>query len=242
MNRLLFIIIYLISPYVIWAQTLILEDNDSTVWSEYHDGKQWGYRNIDGLIVGMSNQEFEDDYGEYYQIGILISNNRDSVFTFDPENVFAELLSNKGKTTTLEVYTNEKLQKKIKRAQTLAMVLYGVASGLNAASAGYSTTYSTSYTNGYASNSINRTYNANAAYQSNMASNMQMQALEKSMNNDRTIIEQGYLKLNTVNPGNTIVGYMNIKHKKGKRLLVLLNVGNSEFSYTWDIEKKKKAK
>ncbi len=62
------------------------------------------------------------------------------------------------------------------------------------------------------------------------------------MDNDRAIIEKRYLKLNTINPGDAIVGYMNIKHKKGKRLLVSLNVGECEFSYLWDVEKKKNAK
>lgn len=241
MNRLLCIIIFLVSPYVTCAQTFNTENSDS-VWIEYHDGIQWGYQDIDNLIVGMSNQEFKDDYGKYYQVGFFIHNNRDSAVTFDPERVYADLLSNKGDTILLEVYTHEKLQKKIKRTQTWAMALYGLSAGLNAASAGYSTSYSTTYSNGYAYTSINRTYNANAAYQANMMSNMQMQALGKSMEDDRKIIEQGYLKLNTVNPGDAIVGYMNIKHKKGKQILVSLKIGECEYSYLWDVDKKKKSK
>ena len=239
MKRLLQIILFFLGPLITWAQSFISEECDTTALIEYHDGQQWVYRDNNGLIVGLTNHEFKDDYGKYYQIGIFISNNRDTALTFDPERVFADLLSNKGDTISLEVYTNEKLQKKIKRSQTWAMVLYGLSAGINAASAGYTTTYSTSYSNGYAYTSINRTYNANAAHQANMASNMQMQELGKSMDNDRAIIEKGYLKQNTINPGDAIVGYMNIKHKKGKRLLVSLNFDDCEFSYLWDVEKKK---
>ncbi len=71
---------------------------------------------------------------------------------------------------------------------------------------------------------------------------MQMQTLKNMMDNDREIREQGYLKLNTIHPGEAIVGYMNIKHKKGKELLISLNVGDRVFSYLWDVEKKKKNK
>ncbi len=177
-----------------WAQTFLSEENDTTALIEYHDGQQWVYRDNDGLIVGLSNHEFKDDYGKYYQIGIFISNSRDTVLTFEPEKVFADLLSNKGDTISLEVYTNEKLQKKIKRAQTWAMALYGLSAGINAASAGYSTTYSTSYSNGYTYTSINRTYNANAAEQANMATNMQITNIreidgQRQSNNRKEIFE-----------------------------------------------------
>ncbi len=242
MNRLILILSFLVCPYIMWAQTFISK-NDSTAVVEYNDGKQWVYRNIDGLTVGMSNEEYKDDYGKFYQISLFISNSRDSTLTFHPEGVFAELLSDKGDSISLEVYTNEKFQKKIKKAQTLAMVLYGLSAGINAASAGYSTTYTTSYSpNGFAYTSINRTYDANAAQKANMESNMQMQTLKNMMDNDREIREQGYLKLNTIHPGEAIVGYMNIKHKKGKELLISLNVGDRVFSYLWDVEKKKKNK
>lgn len=225
-----------------WAQTFISE-NDTTSFVEYNDGKQWAYRNIDGITVGMTNEEFKDDYGKYYQVVFFISNNQDSTLTFNPEEVFADLLSNKGDTISLEVYTNEKFQKKIKKAQTWAMALYGFSAGLNAASAGYTSTYSTSYSlNGYAYTSINNSYDANAAYQANMAANMQLQTLGDRMKSNRTVREQGYLKLNSIHPGDAIIGYMNIKHKKGKQLLVSINIGAQTFSYLWDVEKKKKKK
>lgn len=123
------------------------------------------------------------------------------------------------------------------------MILYGFSAGLNAASAGYTTTYSTSYSpNGYAYTSINNSYDANAAYQANMAANMQLQTLGDRMKSDRAVREQGYLKLNSIHPGDAIIGYMNIKHKKGKQLLVSINIGARTFSYLWDVEKKKKKK
>ena len=242
MNRLILIISYFVSPLIIWGQTFISE-NDTTAITEYIDGKQWVYRNIDDLVVGMSTEEFKDDYGKYYQVGFYVSNYRDSTLTFNPEYVLAHLLSNKGDTISLEVYSNEKFQKKIKKAQRWAMALEAFSAGLNNASAGYSTTYSTSVSNnGNIYSSVSRTYNPSIAYQANMATNMKMQTLKEKMDNDRKVSEQGYLKLNTIHPGDAIVGYMNIKHKKGNILFITLKIGDSNFSYSWDVEKKKKKK
>lgn len=222
------------------AQSFIQEAND-TITIEYNDGEQWVYRNVGDIIVGMTNKEVKDDYGKYYQIGIFINNCTESTMTFNPEDVFADMLSNKGDTVALEVYTHEKYQKKIMKNQMWTMALYGFSAGLNAASAGYSTTYSTSYSpNGYAYTSVQRTYDANAAFQANMAANMQIQTLGKMMENDRLVRKQGYLKINTIHPGDAIAGYMNIKHKKGKTLLVNVRIGDREYLYSWDITKKKK--
>lgn len=117
-NRLFLIISFFLSPYIMWAQKFISE-NDTISFVEYHDGKQWVYRNIDSITVGMANEEIKDDYGKYYQVGLFISNNQDSTLTFNPEEVFADLLSNKGDTISLEVYTNEKFQEKIKKKSSM---------------------------------------------------------------------------------------------------------------------------
>lgn len=114
MNRLFLILSIIVNPYIGWAQEFISE-NDTTAFVEYNDGKKWIYRNIDGITVGMANEEFKDDYGNFYQIGLYISNNQDSTLTFNPEEVYADLLSNKGDTIPLEVYTNEEFQKKTEK-------------------------------------------------------------------------------------------------------------------------------
>ena len=54
------------------AQTFIQSDSDSTVVTEYNDGKQWAYRKIKDFVVGLTSYESKDDYGKYYQINIFI--------------------------------------------------------------------------------------------------------------------------------------------------------------------------
>lgn len=132
------------------------------------------------------------------------------------------------------------IKKKIKRSQAWAMALYGISAGINAGTAGYSTSYSTSYSsNGYAYTTITNHYDANAAYQANVASTNQMLTLGQMMDNDRTIREQGYLKTTTIYPDEAIIGYMNIKRKKGKILIVNIPIGDYIYTFKWDVNRKK---
>ena len=87
------------------AQTFIKADNDTTVMSEYNDGRIWAYRQIGDFVVGMTNCEAKDDYGWYYQIAIFIKNLGESSITFDPDNVTSSLYTKRGDTLDLQVYT-----------------------------------------------------------------------------------------------------------------------------------------
>ena len=75
-----------------YGQKFIYNLNDTTVFTEYLDGKQWAYRNTGDFIVGMTNTEVKDDYGRYYQIAIVIKNLCDLSTTFYPEDVTSFLL------------------------------------------------------------------------------------------------------------------------------------------------------
>ena len=175
--------------------------------------------------------------GYFYQ---FIKNLSETPIVFQPDSVHSNLLTKKDDTLKLEVYTNEEYQKKIKRSQAWAMALYGISAGINAGTAGYSTSYSTSYSsNGYAYTTITNHYDANAAYQANVASTNQMLTLGQMMDNDRTIREQGYLKTTTIYPDEAIIGYMNIKRKKGKILIVNIPIGDYIYTFKWDVNRKK---
>ena len=221
------------------AQTFIYLQNDS-ILTEYNDGKLWAYLNKNNLVVGLTCFKAKDDYGRYYQLNIFIKNIGDSPVTFYPDSIYSDLLTKRNNTLRLEVYTNEEYQKKIKRSQTWAMVLYGFSAGLNAGTAGYSTSYSTSYSpNGYTYSTITQHYNANAAYQANMSSTNQILTLGQMLENDRSVREQGYLKTTTVHPNEAIIGYMNIKRKKGKTLTVNIPINGCIYTFNWNVNKKK---
>ncbi len=222
-----------------YAQDLVTSENDPTVTTEYHDGKLWAYRHINDCIVGLTCYEYKD-YGKHYQIRIQINNLSFQNVTFDPDEVTASLIDKNGDSIILEVYTNDEFQKKVNRSQSWAMALYGFSAGFNAGSAGYSTSYSTTNSsNGYAYTTVTTTYNPNAAYQANIAANAQIFALGKTMAEERAMKEQGYLKKTTIHPNEGIVGYMNIKRKKGDNLIVNIPLNGCVYSFEWNVNKKK---
>lgn len=225
--RILSIIILWCLASSIKAQTFIKAENDTTVMSEYNDGRIWAYRQIGDFVVGMTNYEEKDDYGKYYQVAIFIKNLGEESVTFDPDRVTSSLYTKRGDKLALQVYTYDEYMKKVKNAQAWSMALLGFSAGLNAGMAGYQTTYTT-------------TYNYAAASAANMAATTQMMTLSKLMADDRNTKSQGYLKITTVHPGEGIIGYMNIKRKRGLTMKVNIPVDEKVFSFDWDVMKRKK--
>lgn len=223
------------------AQTLIVEETDSTLLSEYNDGRLWAYRQIDDIVVGMTNYEEKDDYGKYYQIAIFIKNLGNYSITFNPENVASSLYTKQGDSLDMQVYTYEEYMKKVENVQAWSMALLGFSAGLNAGMAGYQTTYTTSYMpNGMSYTQAHTTYNYAAASTANMAATTQIMTLGKMMADDKKTISKGYLKMNTIHPDEGIIGFMNIKRKRGSRMSVYIPIEDKVFSFDWDVSKKKK--
>ena len=52
-------------PAWVGGQTFLRNDNDTSVVTEYLDGKLWAYRNNGGIIVGMTNEEMEAFISEH---------------------------------------------------------------------------------------------------------------------------------------------------------------------------------
>lgn len=222
-----------------YAQTFIAAENDTSVMSEYNDGRIWAYRQIGDFVVGMTNYEEKDNYGKYYQIAIFIKNLGEKSVIFDPAEVTSSLYNESGDTSALQVYTYDKFIKKVKNAQAWSMALLGLSAGLNAGMAGYQTTYTNTYgTGGVPYTQVHTTYNHAAASAANMAATTQIITLGKLMEDDRNTKSQGYLKKNTIHPNEGILGYMNIKRKKGTSMAVNIPVDGYVFSFNWDVSKK----
>lgn len=218
-----------------FSQTLIVPENDSTFYTEYQDGDQWAFAMKDSLIVGITNKTVKDDYGSFYQLGILIRNMTNSTFDFDSDTVEAFLISNTDQHKPMNVYTAEKLQKKIQKEQTLASIFIGLSLGLNAANAGYQTTNVIGPQGIYSV----QTYNAANAAIANMMTTSQLITMSKQMETDRKMRDVGYLKRNTIHPGECVCGFMMVKKQKGKMMNVIFNVNGTSFNFSWNLKKKK---
>lgn len=238
--RNLFILFILSLASSLKAQTFVKAENDTTVMSEYNDGRIWAYRQIGDFVVGMTNYEEKDDYGKYYQIAIFIKNLGEASTTFDPAQVTSSLYTKQGDSLKLQVYTYDEYMKKVKTAQAWSMALLGFSAGMNAGMAGYQTSYTTSSgVGGIPYTQVQTTYNYAAASTANMAATTQMMTLSKLMADDRNTKSQGYFKITTVHPGEGIIGYMNIKRRRGVSMTVNIPVGEQVFSFDWDVRKNK---
>lgn len=92
-----YVLVLILSCFSIigYAQNFVISDNDSTITTEYNDGKLWAYRYLNGYVVGLTCYEAKDDYGKYYQMQIYISNQNSQSVTFDPNEVNAHLINKK---------------------------------------------------------------------------------------------------------------------------------------------------
>lgn len=236
----LLILLFLL-PLTINAQEFILDENDTTVMTEYNDGRLWAYRQHGDFVVGMTDYVERDDYGKYYQILVFVKNLGETSVTFDPSQLTSILYDKYNESVGMKVYTYEQYMKKVKEQQALALVCLGLSAGMNAGAAGLQTTYTTSYMpSGIPYTQVHTTYNYAAASAANIAATTQMMTLSRMMSDDKKTISQGYLKITTIHPDEGLLGYMNIKYKRGQQMTVNIPIDNHVFSFNWDISKKKK--
>ncbi len=218
------------------AQTY-LQTEKSAAEIEYEDGEEWAVQKKDGYIVAASVAIMRD-YGKYYKVNLFVKNLNDYNVIFDPETIKSRLfLQNRYglDTIALYVYTSEQYLNKVQRQQNWAMVAYGVASGINAASAAYSESTSYTYgTNGTSYVTETYSYNAGAAALANIQSTNEMISLSQMMNEEVNVKKQGYLKINTLHPNEAVSGFVNVeRYNKGDIFSVRIEIENTRFYFEW---------
>jgi hypothetical protein len=178
---------------------------------------------------------------------------------FDPEtDITAYSVDKKEREKDLVVWSCDKYMKKVKRAQTWAAIVVGLAEGLSTMNAGYSTSttnssahyrgrsnsygsasaygsYSgnSSYSGSVYGTSTTTTYDAAAAYQARVLSQQRIADFFESQWNERNAKQMGYLKKNTIYPGETIQGYVHIQRISGVSVYVTVNINGAEYVYGW---------
>ena len=222
--------------------------DDTPVWEtpaiaerfvDYRDGTPWEVYFKNGLTIALTNSVVKD-YGKWHRIDLIISNNSTTPIEFVPElNIAAYSVDNQGITTDLQIWTCDAYLKKVNRAQTWAAIAMGFSEGLASANAGYSTSTTTGYSNrtGHFSYTTT-TYNATAAYQANLASQQRLANFSQALQEEKNIKQVGYLKKNTIYPGESVSGYVHVERIKGERVVFVVNIEGAEYIYEWRFDKK----
>lgn len=234
--------------------------DDTQIWEspsadelqyEYDNGEKWMFYVKNGVTVATIINKVRD-YGKYYRARIVITNNTASPIIFDPEKITSDITGKEGETIPLKVYSAYEYMKKVKRRQNWAIALVGISEGLAAANAGHYTTTTFSNTNVYSSYRNNHghradrhssystvttthSYDAAAAFQAQIIAGEHIAAMSISAKQERDAIRNGYLQMTTINPGESISGYIHIQRSKGKKLNLTMRIYEAGYTFPWII-------
>lgn len=204
----------------------------------YRDGTPWLVYSKNGVTIAETCTTVKD-YGNWHKFDIVISNDSSIPIEIDPDDCLTAFSLNANyKPTTLEVLSSDSYIKKVKRGQFWEGVAMAFAEGLSAAGAGLSSSYSisnTSYSDGSYSTTHTSTlsYDAASSYQSQVLSQQRMADFNYSQWLERQAKEVGYLKKNTVNPGESISGYVNVQRIKGEAVFNTFNINDANYQFAW---------
>lgn len=127
---------------------------------------------------------------------------------------------------------------KVNSRQEWQTFLYSLAEGLASASSAYSTTYTNTYTYGngglYFSQSTSTTYNPAAANIAHQASAQRISNFESAQWEQRKAISEGYLRKNTIFPGEILKGFVLIERPRHYDIInILVSIGDIQLIYGW---------
>lgn len=207
-----------------------IQTKDGTRW--------WGYQ-MNGITIYVT-PSLIDDYGKYYQLKIMLYNHTPYTLDFNPKNISASIETKKGDINNMFVMSAEEYLKRVNRTLMWESALNALAEGLNANSAGYSysksvstgnvsggsltatannsgrTAVSTSLIAGsYSNTTATISYDGFAAYQAKLIAQQRIAEYNKMQLDIKQTKQCQYLKSTQLEPGESVIGVVNIKHQKG---------------------------
>ena len=112
--------------------SLFEQDRQNYDLTEWIDGEEWVYKDNGDFWVGVTLND--DDKDDYYRLKIFILNKSGRTVLLDPDSVSARVVNqhkNRDKLiNSLDVYSNDELQKKLRKQQNWSVAMSGIATGL----------------------------------------------------------------------------------------------------------------
>lgn len=204
-----------------------LEQIDEDTWQTYH---------INNLFVSIANIVTRG-YGKYYQIPIYIENRSMFPVSFDPDDMRAYVIDKNGVNTELNVLSKEEFDERVSNRQGLAMLGVALVACLAIADAALSSSTTTYDGPDGVYTRTTKSFDGLAAFQAEVIAAETIVGVSNSLNENRIIKQEGYLTPTTVNPGESICGFVNIVYKRGFSLGISLKMEGMEFFFPWDVNK-----
>lgn len=226
------------------------------------NGWNWSVYNKNGMAVAIHNS-INGEYGTYYRLYVVVTNNTALPIDFDPAYITAHCKDKKGKEQNLRVLNAKEYQDRIMQTQVWQQGFNALAENYRANQAAYSASKTTSTTahagvagaaavgsggwalgaSAYAglsqTSSSTVSYDGYAAYQASLIAEKRIADFNQQLFNERKAKYQAYLKPITLQPGESVTGFINVSHKKGDVLTVNLPIGTVIYPFKWNISTKK---
>ncbi len=177
---------------------------------EYIEDLPWAIYDKNGLTVGVNIS--------YYggKISVIISNNTMFPIDISYENISGTSTTKKGKVAPLNVRSYADFSRSLEKAQRWDSFFNALGENVAAAKAGKSTSTTTAgwagTTGGIGYSGVaaatTNSYNGAAAYQAQVIASNRIAAYNSEQLAQIQVQEAGYLKKTTVQPGETISGYV----------------------------------
>ena len=110
----------------------------------------------------------------------------------------------------------------------------GAAVGTNGAAVGVGVS-ATDYIGYSATSSTTTSYNGTTAYQAQLIASNRIVDYNSVLLNERNMKNENYLKITTINPKESICGYINIPYSKGSSLNVNIVIDNIVYPFSWNM-------
>lgn len=224
-----------------YGQTFLAPE-DEDVLTEYNGGTLWAYLSQDSCRVGLTCYREKDEYGRYYQLGIFLQNLRRTPVTFQPDDVRCRLRKGKNDTLQLKVYSAEGYRRKVKRSRawTAALEVFAATLDENQTVTPPSQYPPPAFRRNYVASPGGNGGSGNAVPGELPAPTARLLTLGQLEGGGGNLRREGYLKTTTLYPGQAVVGFMNVKRKRGNVLTVSISLGGQDYSFDWQVGKKKK--
>ncbi len=236
MKRLLPLIAFLFAMIATEAQEFAPQSERKLI---FKNGTPIEYYQNDGITV-MTFPLLNKMYGKDFSIFIKIQNQTQNSFTFYPSQIDVTFFNN-GEKYTAQVIPHDKYMKKVKHRQNAGMLFAAMGENARANQAGYSSSYSTTNVSGnvgntYGNMNVNNTtqnYNGAASYAAHQNAQRNISTYNNQLVAIRNTINQGYLQTNTINSGQQLIGYVNVKFKKTKTMQIIIPVNGRKYVFSF---------
>lgn len=204
----------------------------------FNHGTNWEYYVANNIVIDAACTTI-NDYGKWFRIDICITNGTNEVLDIDPTKMFINVIDD---INYRQTWDYEKYMKKVQKQQTWEAALLGFSAGINTYNASYSTSTITTTTYGqghfYTSHSTVQTYNPTGALYANTQNQIMFTQLEMQQKASNAQISDNYLRKTTLNPEETVSGYVLIERKrKDKKILVNIDINGAKYQFDWSLKK-----